>query len=97
MAAYVIADIDVHDPETYSEYVALVPGSVEPFGAHFIVRGGDHETLEGSWQPHRLIVLEFASADDARRWHASEAYQAAMPIRQRASTGSLVLVEGVEP
>jgi DNA-binding transcriptional ArsR family regulator len=46
MTAYVIADIDVHDPEAYREYVALVPGTIEPFGGRFVVRGGEHETLE---------------------------------------------------
>jgi uncharacterized protein (DUF1330 family) len=94
MPAYVIADIDVHDPETYREYVALVPGTIEPFGGRFVVRGGEHETFEGEWQPHRLVMIEFPSADHARRWYASQAYTAALAIRQRASTGSVVLVEG---
>lgn len=94
MTAYVIADIDVHDPETYRQYTALVPGSVEPFGGRFVVRAGEHTTLEGDWRPHRLVVIEFPSADHARRWHQSDAYVAATAIRLRASTSSLVLVEG---
>jgi uncharacterized protein (DUF1330 family) len=94
MPAYVIADIDVRDAETYREYVALVPGTVEPFGGRFAVRGGEHQTLEGDWRPHRLVMIEFPSPDHARRWYASDPYAAAMAIRQRASTGSLVLVEG---
>ena len=73
MTAYVIADIDVHDAEAYREYVALVPGTIEPFGGRFIVRGGDHQSFEGEWRPHRLVVIEFPSADDARRWYASDA------------------------
>jgi uncharacterized protein (DUF1330 family) len=96
MTAYVIADIDVHDAEAYREYVALVPGTIEPFGGRFIVRGGDHETFEGEWRPHRLVVIEFPGADQARRWYASDAYVAALAIRQRASTGSVVLVEGAD-
>lgn len=96
MTAYVIADIDVHDPETYREYVALVPGTVEPFGGRFMVRGGERETLEGEWRPARLVIIEFPSADHARRWYESDAYVAAMAIRRRASTGSLVLVEGAD-
>src|SRR5690348_4644918 len=51
MTAYVIADIDVHDPEAYREYVALVPDTLKPHGGRFIVRGGASETLEGDWQP----------------------------------------------
>ena len=94
MTAYVIADIDVHDQDAYQEYVALVPGTLEPYDGRFLVRGGSHQTLEGGWQPSRLVIIEFPSADDARRWHESQDYQAAMAIRQRTSTGSLVLVEG---
>jgi uncharacterized protein (DUF1330 family) len=94
MPAYVIADIDVHDSETYRGYTALVPGTLEPFGGRFLVRGGEHELLEGDWQPRRLVIVEFPSADHARRWYASEDYVAAMAIRDRASTGNVVLVEG---
>ena len=94
MPAYVIADIDVHDLETYRKYAALVPGTLEPFEGRFLVRGGDHEPLEGDWRPRRLVVLEFPSADHARRWYASADYAAAMEIRHRAATGNIVLVEG---
>ena len=94
MTAYVIADIDVHDQEAYLEYAALVPGTLEPHGGRFLVRGGAHKTLEGDWQPRRVVVLEFPSADAARRWYGSQEYATAMAMRQRASTGSLVLVEG---
>lgn len=94
MTAYVIADIDVHDQEAYRDYVALVPGTVQPYGGRFLVAGGDHQTLEGGWQPHRLVVIEFPSAGHAREWHESEDYRAAMAIRHRTSTGSLVLFEG---
>ncbi len=94
MAAYVIADIDVQDAAAYQEYAALVPGTLEPFGGRFLVRGGDHEVLEGTWQPRRLVVLEFPDAVHARQWYASDAYVAAVAIRHRASAGSVILVEG---
>jgi len=94
MPAYVIADIDVHDPEAYGEYRGLVPGTLQPFGGRFLVRGGDYEPLEGDWRPRRLVVLEFPSAEHARRWYTSADYAAAMAIRHRASAGSIVLVEG---
>jgi uncharacterized protein (DUF1330 family) len=94
MTAYVIADIDVHDPETYREYTARVPGTLEPFGGRFLVRGGNFEQLEGDWCPRRLVVLEFPSSEHARRWYGSGDYAAAMKIRHSASAGSIVLVEG---
>jgi uncharacterized protein (DUF1330 family) len=56
---------------------------------------GRIEHLEGSWQPKQLVVLEFETMDQARAWYESAAYQQAIPLRQRASTSSLLLVEGL--
>ena len=94
MAAYVIVDVDVHDPALYEEYKKASTRSAAGHGARFIVRGGAVEVLEGDWHPKRLVVLEFESAEAARAWYRSDDYREAMAIRQRASTGSLVLVEG---
>jgi uncharacterized protein (DUF1330 family) len=96
MTAYVIADINVQDKEAYREYGALVQDTLKPYGGRFIIRGGAIETLEGDWQLRRLVVIEFPSADDARRWHGSPEYAPAMAMRHRASTGNLVLVEGTD-
>ena len=94
MAAYVIASIEVTDPETYAEYRAQVLPTVERYGGRFLVRGGNSEILEGSWQPQRVVVLEFPDADAARRWHSSDEYRPLIELRQRASNGNLLLVEG---
>jgi uncharacterized protein (DUF1330 family) len=96
MSAYVIADIVVHDPDAYKEYAARVQATLAPFGGRFLVRGGPSETLEGDWQPQRVVVIQFPSAGHARGWHESPDYVEAMEIRLRASTGSLILAEGAE-
>jgi uncharacterized protein (DUF1330 family) len=94
MPAYVIADIDVQDPDAYARYRELSGPSVARHGGRFVVRGGEHETLEGDWQPHRLVLIEFDDVDAARAWWDSDDYREAAGVRRSASTGSLVLVEG---
>ena len=94
MPAYVIGDVRVENPERYKDYTAHTESTLEPFGGHFVVRGGASTLLEGEWEPNRLVVIEFPSAQAAKDWYASDAYREIMPIRQEASTGSLVLVEG---
>jgi uncharacterized protein (DUF1330 family) len=96
MTAYVIADIDVHDPDAYKEYAALVQATLDPFEGSFLVRGGACESLEGDWQPSRLVVLQFPSTVHARGWYTSPDYFKLMALRQRASTGSLILAHGVD-
>ncbi len=57
MPAYIIVEIDVHDPEIYEEYKRLTPASLAAHGGRFVVRGGQTETLEGDWIPQRIVVL----------------------------------------
>jgi uncharacterized protein (DUF1330 family) len=92
--AYVIADIDVTDPTTYEDYKRLSSAAAEKYGARFLVRGGDVDVLEGTWQPGRFVVLEFDDEASARRWYDSPEYAEARAVRQRASRSSLVLVRG---
>jgi uncharacterized protein (DUF1330 family) len=95
MAAYVIAHIDVKDPVKYEDYKKMSPVSIGKFGGRFIARGGAVEVLEGTWEPKRLVLLEFPSAEAARQWYESEDYAPAKALRQATSTGDLVMVEGV--
>lgn len=94
MAAYVIVDVDVKDPERYREYVASVPPSIEKYGGRFVVRGGRAENLEGEWQPKRVVVLEFESIERAQEWWSSEEYRKPKAMRQAASHANMIVVEG---
>lgn len=95
MAAYLIADVEVNDPEEYAEYRRRFDPILESFGGRILVAGGQVEALEGEWLPRRLVVLEFPSTEHARRWHASPEYAEILPIRlQNATTHFVTLVEG---
>ena len=94
MSAYVIGEIEVTDPKTYDEYRRQVPATVEKYGGRFVVRGGRAETLEGGVPPKRLVALEFPSYEQALRWYRSPEYAPLIKLRQTASRGRLVLVDG---
>ena len=96
MKAYVIANIEVRDPVRYADYVKLTPGSIAPFGGRFIARGGRSESLEGPTPANRMVMIEFPSYEKAKAWYDSAEYRVALAIRQSASHGSLILVEGVD-
>ena len=95
MPAYIVSIVVIHDPEGFAEYGGRAPATVEQYGGRFLARGGETEVLEGEWEPNRLVILEFDSAEQARRWYSSEEYQAILGMRQRTATTDLVLVEGV--
>lgn len=95
MAAYVIANVTVQDATVFEEYRKRVPETVARHGGRFLVRGGTHETLEGGWNPSRLVVLEFPSMEQARRWYDSEDYREPRALRMKSALTDAVLVEGV--
>jgi uncharacterized protein (DUF1330 family) len=95
MAAYVIADIEVTDPDRYAEYRQRAPATLAAYGGRFLARGGAHEVVEGDWHPRRLVVLEFPSLAQARRWYESEEYREPKALRLAASKANLVFVDGV--
>lgn len=94
MAAYVVGEIEVTDAATYEDYRKQVLAVVTKYGGRFIVRGGKLEPLEGGWSPKRMVVLEFPSLEQAQKWYRSPEYAPLIALRQRASRGKLVLVEG---
>jgi uncharacterized protein (DUF1330 family) len=95
MPAYVIVETDIHDPEQYEHYKAASPAAVADGGGRFVVRGGELAVLEGDWEPTRLVVLEFEDLDAAKRWYASDEYQAAKQLREGAANLRMVAVQGV--
>ena len=95
MPAYLIANVDVQDPEAYRAYAAQVPDTIAQFGGRFLVRGGESRVLEGEWSPSRTVVLEFPDAETLDRWYTSDAYQAIITIRESAAVSSVFVVEGV--
>lgn len=94
MAAYVIVDIEVTDPARYQEYMRLAPATLERYGGRYLARGGATEILEGSWAPHRLVILEFESVAQAKVWVNSAEYRPARVVRQQSARSDMVVVEG---
>ena len=94
MAAFIIADVTVKDPDTYAEYRKQVPATVAKYGGRFLVRGGACEPLEGEWRPGRFVVIEFPDTAAAKAWYNSQEYGPLVKLRQTASTGHVILVEG---
>lgn len=94
MAAYVIAEIEVTDPATFDEYRPLAGSSVAQYGGTYVVRGGKTLSLEGGWNPGRIVVLQFDSVEAAQTWYDSPEYQKCLPLRLASSKGKSIIVEG---
>ena len=84
----------INDPKKVDAYRALAGPVMQASGGKFLVRGGQFEQLEGSWQPTRLVLLEFPSMEQAKRWYDSEEYREPKALRLKASKANLIMVEG---
>jgi uncharacterized protein (DUF1330 family) len=94
-AFLIIEIVTVHDPDLYAKYRDTVSPNLDAGGGTYLVRGGPIEVLEGDWQPNRIVVVRFDSAQVAREWWKSSGYAELKAIRQRSTTTNMILVEGV--
>ena len=95
MAGYVIVEIEVTDPVGYEEYKNLAGATVAKYGGKYIVRGGRTEVLEGDWNPKRIVLLEFESAQRAKEWLNCQEYREPRKMRHRTAKTNMIVVEGV--
>jgi uncharacterized protein (DUF1330 family) len=94
-SAYVIANVDVTNPEQYEEYKKLSTIAMKAHGAEVCIRGGKVEVLEGDWNPARFVMLKFPSVEQARAFYNSVEYEAAKKAREGAAVMRMLVVEGV--
>jgi uncharacterized protein (DUF1330 family) len=90
-----IVDLDVHDADGFQEYRKHVPALIEKHGGEYIVRGGEFEVLEGSWLPHRLVLVRFPDRQAIRAFLDDPEYAELKMLRHRTCDSILVAVDGV--
>jgi uncharacterized protein (DUF1330 family) len=95
MAAYVMAQLDIHDPEGFRRYREKVPATIEHYGGTYLVRGGEVTALEGTLPAPRVVIIEFADRASAEAWYKSPEYQAILPLRLNAARGPAAIIEGI--
>ncbi len=94
MSAYLLANVDVSNPEAYQEYIRQNSAVVQQYGGKFVVRGAKVDVLEGEWEAHRVVLIEFPDGDAVRAWYNSPEYRAIRRIRQENTrSGMLAILE----
>jgi uncharacterized protein (DUF1330 family) len=91
--AYIIADVQVTNPQQYEEYKKFSSAAMQAHGAVVRVRGGKTVKLEGR-DPGRTVVLEFPSLQAAQAFYDSPEYSLARKAREGAAVMNMFIVEG---
>ena len=97
MSAYLYGNITIHDMALYEQYRSQVPAIIAKYGGRYLVRGGAVEVVEGDVDAQRQVILEFPDMAALKAFYFSAEYKPMIAIRQRAATGSIVLIEGCLP
>ena len=95
MAAYIIATIEVTDPEKFEVYRGQVPATIEKHGGRYLARGGEVSVVEGDQPERRTVVLEFDSLEQAKGWYYSDDYAGPKELRIASTISNVMIVEGV--
>jgi uncharacterized protein (DUF1330 family) len=97
MPVYLIADIQVYDPQRYAQYTERAQEIVAQHRGRYLIRGGNVTPLSGSWRPERVVVIAFDTMEQLRACFASPGYRAIAPLREGSTTSRSIIVEGYEP
>jgi len=93
LPGYVVAEVDVTNPDAFKEYAEKTPGTIAKYGGHYMIRGGKFDSIEGD-APKRFVVIQFDSMEKAKAWEDSPEYNAIKPIRHSSAKSRVFIVEG---
>jgi uncharacterized protein (DUF1330 family) len=93
---YFFVEIEIADPAAHEAYRTQVPDVISAHGDKILVRGGDPKPLDSVMPHRRRVIVEFDSPEAVKTFYYSDAYQAARPIRLKASNGFVCLLIGMQ-
>lgn len=94
MAGYLVAHLEVTDPEAFGRYRDAVGPLIHRFGGRYLIRGGEPETREGSGLFRRVVVVEFPTIEDARAFYDCPEYAPLIALRAASTVSHVALIPG---
>lgn len=95
MAAYLIARVEVTNPEAYENYKKLAAEAIAKYDGRYLARGGNMETLEGDEESRRVVIVVFPTLEQAKTFYNSPEYAEAKAAREGGANGQFVIVDGI--
>ncbi len=94
--AYFVGLISIRNEAKWQEYVAQVGSTIVQYGGDVVFRGvkrnvNPNENKSNEPNNERVVTLQFADVESAKRWHESPEYQRLIPIRDLGAQVTLTL------
>jgi len=96
MAAYLVVDTKLTDPDLYEQYKLQAKPIVEKHGGEYLARGGKLSVKESAlWSPTRMVLIRFPSMQQAETFYASAEYQQVLGIGKRSADRTVFFLDGM--
>jgi len=95
--AYLIAHVQVTDPDGWKQYIAALPGTLAPYHVKTLARAAAVAVDASTPPAGSTVILAFNSMDDLKAWWNSPAYQAIIPIREKSAKTIAYALPGMPP
>ena len=95
MSVYVVAQLRFTDEPAYRRYQSRFAGVFRGSGGRLLVADEAPVVLEGAWANDKLVIMEFESAEAARSFLVSTAYQSISEDRRAGAETIALLARGL--
>lgn len=93
MPPLVVGLVNIKNQNFWRVYVEDVRLSLEPYDAEVKFRGKNSSGLAGKKAAQQIVIIEFESIDKIKAWYSSMAYQALIPLRDKAADVTITIYE----
>lgn len=94
MKNYLILDFSITDVAAFMEYVENIPEFLAKHNGRYLVEGTTPNVVEGTWQPEKIVLLEFDSEHDANNFLLDADVKELFKIRHKTTNSNLIQVSG---
>ena len=95
MSVYAIAQISIHDRESYNKYQSRFLDVFKKYRGELLAADEKPQVLEGVWEREKIILMKFPDEQAFREWAFSPEYQEISKDRQAGSEGVILLIQGI--
>ena len=95
MAGYIIGALQgITDAAAFTAYQGAAGPTVAPYGGKLVLNSSKVEQGDGNWAPAGMVIVEFESAAQAKKWYNSPEYQAVIGQRLQSADSAVIIVDG---
>ncbi|MBO6638200.1 MAG: DUF1330 domain-containing protein [Roseitalea sp.] len=95
MSAFFIATVAIKDGAKFADYASKFRATAAAHGGMPLLRGKVGKALAGPASHDLAAIAAFPDMAALEAWHASDAYQAIIPLRNQAADMTIIAYEEV--